>query len=184
MATKLEIQNMALGLLGVESMSALNDGSKGSNVMNTNYEATKLNLLRSHNWNFATKRASLSSSGTPAFEYKYQITKPNDCLRVFQFYDYNDSFKEEGSVILLNQQTVKLKYIRNDITEAEMDPSFVVCLASKLAETASFQMIQNASKEQILVARHKEDLAQARRNNAISSSPDFFQEQTWLASRL
>lgn len=184
MATKLEIENMALGLLGVEKLAALNDGSKGSNVMETFYDSTKLNLLRSHNWNFAMKRASLSSSGTPAFEFKYQITKPTDCLRVAQFYDYTYSFKEEGNLILLNQQTVKFKYVRNDVTEAEMDPSFVACFASKLAEISCFQMTQNATKEQLLMARHEKDLAQARRNNAISNTPDDFQDPTWLATRL
>ena len=183
MATKLEIQNIALGLLGVERMLVLNDGSKASNVMNTFYDATKLELLRSHNWNFATKRTSLSSSGTPAFEFKYQITKPTDCLRVSQFYDYKDAFKEEGNVILLNQQTVKFKYIRNDVVEADFDPSFVVCFSSKLAENACFQMIQNASKEQLLIERHNKDLAQARRNNAISNTPDDFQDPVWITSR-
>ncbi len=184
MATKLEIFNLALGLLGVDKLLALNDGSKADSVCSVFYDTVKINLLRSHNWNFAMKRALLSSSGTPAFEFKYQITKPNDCLRIAQFYDYQYEFKEEGQYILLNQASVKFKYVRNDVTESEFDPSFVVCLASKLAETICYQMTQSNPREQMLMTRHKEDIAIARRNNAISNSPDFFQDPTWLAVRL
>lgn len=184
MATAVEICNMALGLLGAENITSLTEDTRIAKVCNTFYTTTKLNLLRCHNWNFAMKRASLTSSGTPAFEYKYQITKPNDYLRIVEFYDYAYSFKEEGGYILVNQSTVKAKYIRNDVSEADFDESFVPALASKLASTIAYQITQSATAVQLAQAQHKEDISQARRNNAISNTPDSFQEPVWLTTRL
>jgi hypothetical protein len=184
MATDVDICNMALGLLGVENIASLSDTSKAAKVCTTFYEKTKFHLLRSHNWNFAMERAYLTSSGTPLFEFKYKITKPNHYLRIVSFYDYTGEFKEEGNYILLNQSSVKAKYIVDDIDEEDFDASFVIALASKLAETMCFQMTQNSAREQLLSVRHKNDIAEAKRNNAISNTPDAFQQDTWLAARL
>lgn len=184
MTTQVSICNMALGLIGSENISSIDDNTRIAKVCKTFYSATLKNFLRSHNWNFAMKRAVLSSSGTPAFEFSHQIDKPADYLRVVEFYNYKGAFKEEGSKILLNQQSVQMKYIRNDVTESEFDESFTVAFSSKLAEVMCYQVLQNATKEESLKIRHKEDIAVARRNNAISNTPDAFQEDTWITTRL
>ncbi len=184
MATQVEICNMALGLIGAENITSISENTRTAKVCNTFYSSTLKNVLRSHNWNFAVKRAVLTSSGTPAFEFTYQITKPTDYLRVVEFYNYKGPFKEEGNKILLNQNSVQIKYIRNDVVETEFDESFTTALSSKLAEVMCWQITQNATKEESLKARHKEDIAMARRMNAISNTPDPFQEDTWLATRL
>ena len=184
MATQVEICNMALGLIGAENITAISDATRVAKVCNTFYASTLKYLLRSHNWNFAMKRAVLTSSGTPAFEFSHQVNKPSDYLRVVEFYNYKGTFKEEGSKILLNQQSVQIKYIRSDVVESEFDESFVMAFASKLAEVMCWQITQNATKEESVKARHKEDIAMARRMNAISNTPDPFQEDTWIATRL
>ena len=188
MTTQVEICNMALGLLGAENITSINDNTRIAKVCKTFYSTTLLHILRSHNWNFAIKRASLTSTTppviVPVYEYSHSIAKPSDCLRIVEFYDYTQSFKEENGRILLNQQTVKCKYVRNDVAEADFDPSFIVCLASKLADVMCYQITQSATLVQSVQVRHKMDLAEARRNNAISNTPDAFQQSTWLATRL
>lgn len=184
MATQVGICNMALGLIGAEPITAITDNTRIAKACATFYEATKLNLLRSHNWNFAMKRATLNSSSTPAFEFKYAIAKPSDYLRIVSFYNYTGEFKEEGGNILLNQASVQTKYVRDDVAETDFDPSFEVCLASKLAHVICYQITQSATLVQVIAELHKNDLAQARRNNAISNTPDSFQEPVWLAERL
>jgi hypothetical protein len=184
MATQVEICNMALGLLGAENITSINDNTKEAKTCLTYYANTKLHLLRSHNWNFAMKRASVTGVTGVLFEYKYKIQLPADCLRIVSFYDYTDTFKEEGGYVLLNQQTVKIKYVRNDVTESSFDSSFAMCFASKLADMMSYQIAQSSTLTQLVQARHREDLAQARRNNAISNSPDSFQEPVFITTRL
>ena len=184
MATQVEIWNMALGLIGAEPVATISDNTRNAKACATFYETTKLNLLRSHNWNFALKRSTLNSSSTPAFEFLYAVAKPTDYLRIVSFYNYRGEFKEEGGNILLNQSSVQLKYVRDDVSEADFDPSFVVCLASKLAHVICYQITQSATLVQSVEKIHKDDLSAARRNNAISNTPDNFQEQVWLAERL
>ena len=184
MATQVEICNYALGLIGAEPISSIGENTREAKSCVNFYDLVKLNLLRSHNWNFAIKRATVTGITNSTFEFKYKIQKPTDYLRIVSFYDYTGEFKEEEGYILLNQQTVKLKYVNKNVTEANFDSSFSVCLGSKLAETICYQITQSATLLQMIKQTHKEDLAQARRNNAISNSADSFQEPTWLTTRL
>lgn len=184
MATKESIWNMALGLLGAEPVTSVDENTRVANACRTFYEPMKLHLLRSHNWNFAITRSTLTSDGVPAFEYKYSYTLPNDYLRIVSFYNYKGAFKEEGGKLLLDQASVQVKYVKKDVEEANFDSSFEVCLASRLAMAIAFQITQSSTSVQMAAQTHKEDLAVARRNNAISNTPDSFQEDVWLTTRL
>ncbi len=184
MATQVEICNYALGLIGAEPITAISENTREAKSCSNFYSLVMMNLLRSHNWNFAVKRATLTGTTNSTFEFKYKIQKPTDYVRIVSFYDYTGEFKEEGDYILLNQQTVKLKYVHDDIDEGDFDASFSVCLASKLADAICYQITQSATLLQMVKQTHKEDLAQARRNNAISNSADSFQEPTWITTRL
>ena len=102
MSTQLEIWNYSLGLLGAENVASIGENSKEAKTCATFYPIVKLNLLRSHNWNFALKRASVTGTADVPFEFKYRFQKPSDCLRIVEFFDYTGAFKEEGNYVLLN----------------------------------------------------------------------------------
>lgn len=62
MATDVEIANLALTRLGHDVIASFSaSGNKASRWFNSNYEIIKKATLRSHQWNFAVKRAVLSA---------------------------------------------------------------------------------------------------------------------------
>lgn len=58
--TVLDICNLALAHLGEASILSLTDDTTASRACSSNWEPTRDEVLRSHRWNFASKRASLS----------------------------------------------------------------------------------------------------------------------------
>ena len=59
MADKFDICNRALDKLGVESITDFSDETKQARICSRNYDTLRRKLLRSHLWNFASKRALL-----------------------------------------------------------------------------------------------------------------------------
>lgn len=60
MATDVQIANLALRRLGANTITSLTDGSRNATVVNDVYTLLLYELLRSHPWNFATRRAALA----------------------------------------------------------------------------------------------------------------------------
>ena len=86
MSTILEICNSALIKLGVEPITSLDplvDDSKAARLCAATYEMIRDDLLASHYWNFAMKRATLVVNATgPLYDYSYAYDLPADSLRI------------------------------------------------------------------------------------------------------
>ena len=68
MPAETDIVNVALRLICGSPITSMTDGTKNGNVANDVFDELRDDMLRSHNWNFATKRASLARSATtPTF---------------------------------------------------------------------------------------------------------------------
>ena len=85
MATEVSICSNALRRLGDDPITSLTDDSERARLCNAFYEDARDACLRSHPWNFAITRASLTQlSDSPVYGYDYQFALPTDpyCLRV------------------------------------------------------------------------------------------------------
>lgn len=84
-STSLSIVNNALRLIGDQAIDALGDANDRARVMNGLYVPTLDEVLRSHNWNFASVRQAVSPLiCAPAFGFSYQFALPCSpfCLMV------------------------------------------------------------------------------------------------------
>lgn len=84
MASDLEICNSALIKCGVEQIASLNDLNKRAKLCKSQYERSKLKLLREGNWNFAIKRVSLTGLLTPVpvFYFDQFFDLPSDFIKL------------------------------------------------------------------------------------------------------
>lgn len=121
------------------------------------YDLTRKNLLRSHPWHFAAKRAVLAAESTdPAFGYDKQYPVPSDFMRILYLNDarYTTDVPTSGelyafengriltSSYFTNDTTVKLVYV-SDFTEVpRMDPMFIDLLAHQLALRVAYKMTE------------------------------------------
>lgn len=144
MASNTEIVNMALGRIGAKRINDLSDttDTKPEAIQaRLHFEQTRDALLRSHLWRFATGRATLSAdTTTPSFEWDYQYLLPNDFLRLKSIYedrfsDINlDSYALEGTMLLSNETSMQIKYIKRITDPTKFDPLFVEVLVLQLAD--------------------------------------------------
>ena len=178
------ICNFGMNLLGVEEITSLNEASRAANVCKTAYSLSKESLLRSHFWNFAKKRTTLSPDVTPpSFGYSYQFSLPSEAV-VWRFIDCDEQVVQEGRKLLSNASSIKLVYVSNSVTEADFDPSFAKSLSIRIAADTCHKLTQNVSLGQKLEAEFKESIAEAKRMNAISQSPEGLIISTFTTTRL
>src|SRR5918999_1562297 len=93
--SEVQICSDALGVLGLDAITSLNDDTKRARVCKRQYPRVRDAILRAHPWNCATFRQVLAqSAATPAFGYSYAHTLPTDpaCLRALA----TDLDREEG----------------------------------------------------------------------------------------
>lgn len=156
-ASDVEICSNALIQIGADPITSLTDSNDGARLANRLYTPMLDELLRSHNWNFATRRAALSRlSAEPAFGYDYQFQLPQDpyCLFVLT----TDLLEDEpweietyvsGSssyrVLVTDQSAVNIVYIARITDTTLFDPLFTTALTDRLSFQFAYPL--KASRE-------------------------------------
>ena len=143
MASITEICNTALGRIGSKRITNYGDATEDSAqavLCRLHYDPTKKSLIRSYKWPFAIAQSTLArDTVTPDFEYDYQYHMPDDYLSPLGFYEGRksninlDSFEIQGRLLLTDETTVELKYIKNVDDVSLFDPLFTDVLALRLA---------------------------------------------------
>lgn len=169
-----QICNLALAHLGEASIAALDEDSTAGRACALQYAPTLEEVLRSHRWNFATARATLSRlEDDPPFGWSVQWQLPADCLRVLELNgsDGGDVVSEpwtiEGDKLLTHATTANVVYVRRITDVSLFDSLFVRALALKLAAVLAETIRGNTSKTAALLEEYGRLTApQARRVDA------------------
>jgi hypothetical protein len=133
-----DVCNMALGMIGQNYITAIDDGTHTANQCKAFFEPARDACLRDHLWNFALKRQALAQNAVaPVSGWTYGYNLPADCLRVIELNGDNElQWAIEDRVLVTNEPAAKIYYI------AKLDPAdwdalfldaFTMLLASKLA---------------------------------------------------
>ena len=175
MATKLDICNSALIKCGAEEITQPmldNSSNKRAKLCASQYDKVKRRLLRSANWRFAKKRATLTNNGnTPAFNYTYEFALPTDYLKMLPAENEDDAsfisadVTVENGKILAYDETIYIIYTA-DVDESLFDASFEEALAYDLAMEICYALVQSAEYKTQLRDEHQEALRTARSMNA------------------
>ena len=162
MASEVGIVNAALRKLGAGTLTALSDASVEGRLANATYAEYRDKLLRSHPWNFATKRLSIAANATaPVWEYDNAFNVPADFLRLMdvsnpQLMDYRIEATADGTVIVTDiAGPLKIKYIAQITDPNKMDAEFREALASLLASEWAEPHTGIASLGQQMTVEHK-----------------------------
>jgi hypothetical protein len=170
MVSKVDICNGALRKLGVERINSLTEDNSRAKLCNDRYEIIKKEVLRSHPWKCAIKRASLAAlPSAPLFDWEKQYVLPSDCLRVLKVNDEVAQWAQEGNYVLTNDSECKIKYI-SDVAESLFDSSLCEVISFRLAVDLCYSITQSAPREQTLQAQYAVFLADARSFSAQSAN--------------
>jgi hypothetical protein len=154
------IANRALNRLGARSINSISENSAEAFACIAAYAHARDELLRSHRWNFARKRSTLTRFQNPTgHEWLYKYALPADCLRVMEIneedvWDMSSPlFELEGRDIFTDAPTLHLKYIARienvDLFDVLFTRVLVLSLAADIAEkvTGSAQLAQQMLQE-------------------------------------
>ena len=156
--TPTHVCNLALARLGEKRIMDMDEATTAGRACKLHFETARDAVLRSHRWNFAQKRATLSKLVTaPAFGWASQFTLPADCLRVlevnnseFEMHQGN-RWEVEGRVLLSNEDSVELVYTGRTANSTVWDSLFVEALATYLAARLSETMRGDTSRTAELI---------------------------------
>lgn len=191
MPTTTDIANMALSRIGHNrQMTSFNDDATAeADLVRLHYPRLRDSLLRSHPWNFAIKRAELSSiDETPAFEYDYKFALPTDCLKVLrtslEAENIEDDYRIEGRYLLSNDDTCFIEYIAQITDTNQFDAMFVDMLAWAIAAECAMPLINDARVAQNAAGMFQALQRDARSVDAQEGTPrQLIQSYDWLTAR-
>lgn len=189
MATKVEIVNRALQLLGAKRITSLGEDSRNARAASAAYEPVKLAELRKHPWSCATKRAQLAADSTaPLFTKSNAYQLPADWVRLLDpdpEVTLNDlDWNIEGKRIITNDSApLNIRYIYDVTDPNEMDALFREAFSAKLAEALCEEITQSNSKIATANVAYKEAIAEAKRTNGIEKTAAKPPEDSWVTCR-
>ena len=194
MASKVEICNSALNMLGANNITDLTEDSKNARLLNQRYEPIRDAVFRTHAWNCLIKRIQLAAdTDTPTHEYTYQYTLPADCLRVLRIGGHHDGsssdldngqqFKIEGRKVLTDETTVYLIYISKITDVNEYDTLLQETIAARLAAELCYAVTSSTSLSGSLKESYEEKLREARFTDATEGTADKLDSSTFINSR-
>ena len=202
MLTDLEIANHALIRLGCETISSLTAANKRARTINTFLSSVRNEVLEQYQWDFATKRATITNNGTtPTFGYDYEYNKPGDLLRIIEVYDpntssfnpvnsYGDSYsagqayKIEGDKILSDMESMDIVYIFQQDDGDSYSPTFDKVFYLTLAAEVCFTLAQDKGLKEMLLGEAAKIAQEARFSNAKGSAPRDYSFDVFTDARL
>ncbi len=189
MADETTICNLALGRIGDERIMSMDEASQSAIYCKLFYSHTRDEVLRSHPWNFAMTRVSLTAiADAPAFGWDLQYQLPNDFLRLVQFNGWEtweplDLYEIEGDRLLTDETTAQLKYIAKVTDSSQFDPIFTEALSLKLASKLSRPLTGTQGLGDTLLGEYLKITAPlARRIDAGNARPR--KKDQWVESGL
>jgi hypothetical protein len=190
MASKVDICNEALNLLGANTISSLTESSTTAVLCNRIYDTEVDFLLRQHNWNSAVQEANLAAvTGTPVVGWLYKFLMPTDpyCLRVLNVYDTSDddqNFQCRGRHIYCDTSAVDIIYIGRITDPNEFDSMLMKTLVDLLAYRLSFPVTRSEKITATMYAAYKASLLDSMSVDSQEGTPEELKSDHLLDARL
>jgi len=184
MSSEVEICNEALTAIGANTILSLSDNIKTARLCSLKYANKRDYLLRRYIWNFATKRAVLSSDvDTPDFEFSKQFTLPSDCVQFRELYPNNIAYSIEGRKILCEESVLYMKYTAQVTDTNEMDTTFREALSALLARELAIPLADSVNLYSQMDELYEVKLAEAKFAGSIEQDTEAIEATDWENSR-
>ena len=136
MSSKLEICNMALGMISAHPIASFDENSAEAMAVDSAFKLTYDALLSRHPWSFATKVKDLAEVDEESYDFNYVYELPADChkpIGIIHTSDEMPEFKIRGRKIYTDHAPMQLEYIRHVDDTGILPGYFVEVLVTYLA---------------------------------------------------
>lgn len=185
MASKVEVANLALSMIGEPAIISLSDNDQGAKLANLWFDTARDAVLEDHLWNFAMARTTLAKAGSaPAFGLDNKYKLPNDFIRLAHFdVESQPYYQVEGEYILTDSDNPELIYIRR-VTNMNLWPAAArVALAARLAHEIAPNLKNNQEDSSTLWQRYQAKLSLARSYDGQQNPPEVLDADLFTHAR-
>lgn len=182
-------------MLGEDRIESFDDDSKAASLAKTNFDRILDQELSRHRWAFAIERRKVAASSDTAWgPWKYSYQPPADLLTLlwagphepsdYAEFDPEGLWAVEGGFIRTNfGAPLPLVYIKRVAEPGLWHPLFFEALAARIGMKMAIPITQDQDKWELCEHAYKEAIREARRANAIQSSPRSTAVDPWLTAR-
>ena len=147
--SKTSIVNKALTEVGATPVTSIDDGTNNADIVSRVYEISRKSILSECKWNFATKRALLSTSADTLAWYDtgetYIYVRPADVIKIFGTNDPLATYREEGDYIISDTSGLGIRYTYDIDDPTKYTASFVEAFIDKLCSDIAYIIVNSAS---------------------------------------
>jgi hypothetical protein len=198
MANQNQICNLALDMVGAEPIVDISDANPRAEACNRNYDIALLQVMRSRQWGFLTKRVSLVAATAPPFGWDVAYTLPVDYVGILQLNGIvyegqpGDWFAINSGQLLTDEDVADIVYIGSDAQPEVFDALFVPAFATLLASRIAPALRQDGgSSSAQLLQLYRQSLSEAGTRNAneqkapyrMPAADSMFVRSRWLQGR-
>ena len=188
MATGVSICSNALLMLGSQTINDFADqlNLDRAKLCANLYPTVRDDMLRSHPWNCAIKRAVLAPDAVaPAFGYTHSFELPADFLRVLEVGTRNAQidYLVEGRTIQANTTVLELRYVFRNEVENTWDAGLVKLLTLAMAAALAYPVTQSSALQQSFEQKLEIALKRARAVDGQEDPPQTLGDERLLRAR-
>ena len=193
MSGETDVANVSLRLIGQTAILSRTDGSTTGNIVDDLFDEVRDDLLRSHPWNFATKRRKLAKlTATPEFEFEFAYPLPNDWIRTISVHHnsaghgtvfYRMEYVDTQRCIVASADEIYLRYVYQVTDPNLMAPDFRRALELALARDLAVPVASSNTLQKELSKQFVKKISQARSSDAIGAFPELRPRGSWVNSR-
>jgi len=184
MADEVTIVNQALGFLGVDRITSLNDNSKSARLAKTVYAGLRDAVLEEGDWRFAIKRFKLLlSAEQPEFGSGNYFVIPMEVLRVIECNENRYDWDVEGNNILIEAEEARILTVSRVVNVDHMSSMFQQAFAARIAWDLALPITQSKTMHDTMFQLYKDKVDYAKANNGMQGSTKRFAKGRLVGSR-
>jgi hypothetical protein len=161
------ICNLALGWLGANLITSLDDDSEEARLCDANYEAARDATLEDRNWVFATTRRTLTPlAAAPDFGYSNAFQLPSDCIRVVQADSDEDQtvgemWERNEDTLLADAEVLYIRYIKRITDTVKFSAGFVQACAAQIGVNIAIAITGSKDMQTLMEAMYEDKVGRA-----------------------
>ncbi len=178
MASKLQICNLALSMLGAGRIAALDEGTENATLCSLLFDDLADEVITKGSWTSCIFRASLSPlAEDPVFGFSttYQLPEDPYCLRLLEATNASGSpvnHQVEGRTIVTDSSTLNIKYIGRPASASDFDPMLSNAIMHRLKYSLAHPVTGQLAAKEGAWREYEAAMVEGKRVNGKQGTPD------------